>query len=173
MASLFDISYVIQLHKMNIILRLQWHKNSKPLRNAFKNEHCLGLLQDYIGRSEKYSALRVEGALTPSSKVSPGAVLWLCDRGSGTKMLSSEDLSKTLQNYKGRGTKELHIVVGAADGFSKEELLQFEKIFKSTPQLRWCFGPATYPHELAAVIASEQIYRALSIEAKSPYHLGH
>jgi len=35
------------------------------------------------------------------------------------------------------------------------------------------FGRITLPHELAAVVAAEQIYRALTILAGHPYHTGH
>ena len=35
------------------------------------------------------------------------------------------------------------------------------------------FGRITHPHDLARLIAAEQIYRALTILAGHPYHSGH
>jgi len=41
------------------------------------------------------------------------------------------------------------------------------------PHLIWSFGAMTLPHELASVVAAEQIYRAISILKNHPYHSGH
>ena len=65
------------------------------------------------------------------------------------------------------GTKELQIVIGSAEGFSEKELAEWN------PDLKWSFGPLTLPHELAAVVAAEQIYRALTILKRLPYHAAH
>lgn len=96
-----------------------------------------------------------------------GAKVWLLDRGPGAKVLSSEDLAAALGREKDGGTRSLEVVVGPADGFTPADLARLK------PSLRWSFGPLTLPHELAAVVASEQLYRAFSILARSPYHLGH
>ena len=40
------------------------------------------------------------------------------------------------------------------------------------PDFMWSFGPQTLPHDLAAVIAAEQVYRAFSILNNLPYHRG-
>ena len=37
-------------------------------------------------------------------------------------------------------------------------------------RLRIGFGPMTLPHQLARVVAAEQIYRALTIARGLPYH---
>jgi len=58
-------------------------------------------------------------------------------------------------------------VIGGPDGFSSKEIQEWQ------PELRWSFGPLTLPHALAAVVASEQIYRVLTILRHLPYHVRH
>jgi len=65
------------------------------------------------------------------------------------------------------GIQELQIVIGGPDGFPPKELEEMK------PRLRWSFGPMTLPHELAAVVAVEQLYRAMTILHHQPYHSGH
>ena len=80
----------------------------------------------------------------------------MCDRSTGAKELSSEELAKALENLMGSGVRGFQLVIGGPDGFSKGELEELK------PDFRWSFGPMTLPHELAAVVASEQIYRAFT-----------
>lgn len=82
-------------------------------------------------------------------------------------MLSSEDLAAALGREKDAGTRVLEVLVGPPDGFTPADVARLK------PTLRWSFGPLTLPHELAALIAAEQLYRAHSILSRSPYHLGH
>lgn len=94
-------------------------------------------------------------------------VLWICEREKGARALSSEALAKELGRCMNAGLQELQIMIGGPDGFTAKELETMK------PALRWSFGPMTLPHELAAVVAAEQIYRALTILKNLPYHNGH
>ncbi len=93
--------------------------------------------------------------------------IWVCEREKGSRVLSSEALSNELQKCMSSGVQELQIVIGGPDGFMKEALAEMN------PRLRWSFGPMTLPHELAAVVAAEQLYRAMTILHHQPYHSGH
>ncbi|MDX2079894.1 MAG: 23S rRNA (pseudouridine(1915)-N(3))-methyltransferase RlmH [Terrimicrobiaceae bacterium] len=54
------------------------------------------------------------------------------------------------------------LLVGGADGWSDAT--------RSKANLLWSLGSLTLQHELALVIALEQIYRAYAINAGLPYH---
>lgn len=82
-------------------------------------------------------------------------------------MMTSEDLAGSLRAMRDGGVRSWTIVVGGPDGFSKKQRLEWE------PDFRWSFGPLTLPHELAAVVACEQVYRAFTILKGLPYHSGH
>ena len=82
-------------------------------------------------------------------------------------MFSSEELAKVLERMRRDGIKDWEIVIGPPDGFKKEDLAAWR------PDVLWSFGPMTLPHELASVVASEQVYRAFTILAGQPYHSGH
>jgi 23S rRNA (pseudouridine1915-N3)-methyltransferase len=90
-------------------------------------------------------------------------VLWLCD--SRGQQSSSEDLATALGSALDNGTQQLILAVGGADGWSPKALSRADRTL--------AFGRITLPHELAAVVAAEQIYRALTIRAGHPYHSGH
>jgi 23S rRNA (pseudouridine1915-N3)-methyltransferase len=63
------------------------------------------------------------------------------------------------------GTQQLVFAIGPADGWSPAALARADRTV--------AFGRITLPHELAATVAAEQIYRALTIRAGHPYHSGH
>ncbi len=82
-------------------------------------------------------------------------------------MFSSEDLSARVSGFQNNGTREWWIIIGPASGLSKEEKENLKADFL------WSFGPQTLPHDLAAVVAGEQVYRAFTILKNLPYHCGH
>jgi 23S rRNA (pseudouridine1915-N3)-methyltransferase len=74
---------------------------------------------------------------------------------------TSTDLSRRLARWRDQG-ENVDFVIGGADGTSDDI------VKKARATLG--FGPQTWPHRLVRVMLAEQIYRALSIEAGSPYH---
>ncbi|GAA3751402.1 23S rRNA (pseudouridine(1915)-N(3))-methyltransferase RlmH [Terriglobus aquaticus] len=95
-----------------------------------------------------------------------GATRWMLD--SRGKALSSEGLAQALDRLRNNGVRRLVAAVGPADGWSAEALggLQGNDMLLS-------LGPLTLPHELARLVLAEQVYRATTILAGHPYHLGH
>ena len=83
---------------------------------------------------------------------------------------SSETFAQWLQRERDRGIQQFTFAVGPADGWSETVLRE------ATTRRDWLvlsLGPMTLPHELAAVVLAEQIYRAFTIVEGHPYHLGH
>jgi 23S rRNA (pseudouridine1915-N3)-methyltransferase len=80
-------------------------------------------------------------------------------------MVTSEELAAEVGKRMDGGVQLLVVGIGPADGWSAAALARADR--------RISFGRITLPHELAAVVASEQIYRALTIRAGHPYHSGH
>lgn len=91
------------------------------------------------------------------------AALWLADLGG--LGLTSEDFAERLRQSRDSGLRHLMLAIGPADGWSAEARKQAD--------LRLSLGPMTLPHELAALVLAEQIYRASTILQGHPYHLGH
>ncbi len=76
------------------------------------------------------------------------------------ELVTSEDLAQIIkQNEK---TGQLDFVIGGSHGLSQELLSQAKNIIS--------FGKMTYPHQLFRLLASEQIYRGVSITRSKPYH---
>jgi 23S rRNA (pseudouridine1915-N3)-methyltransferase len=81
------------------------------------------------------------------------------------QQLSSDEIASTLGSYQDSGIQQLLLAVGPANGWNPAALSRADKTI--------AFGRITLPHELAAVVAAEQLYRALTIRAGHPYHSGH
>ena len=68
------------------------------------------------------------------------------------------DLGKS----RDQGVPALSLVIGGPDGLDPD--------FRATADLVLAFGALTWPHQLARIMAAEQIYRAMTILAGHPYH---
>ena len=147
---------------MRIRFSLGWLKSGQSVSRAFKTSAAYVLFEDYMSRICRFVPCEV-GAFPSKGK----AVTWVCEREQKSRQLSSVDLARELEKVMVSGAQELQIVIGGSNGFTAQELEAMQ------PAIRWSFGPLTIPHELAAVIASEQVYRALTIIKNHPYHCGH
>jgi 23S rRNA (pseudouridine1915-N3)-methyltransferase len=93
-------------------------------------------------------------------KLSPADyVIAMCIEG---KQLSSEELSATLGNLAVTGRSTVDFVIGGSYGLSDE--------VKKRADLRLSMSRMTFPHTMARMILSEQIYRAFEIATNGKYH---
>ena len=75
---------------------------------------------------------------------------------------SSRDFAQDIAALRDHGLRRLVLVIGGADGLDPGLL--------AGANGKLAFGPQTWPHALARVMLAEQLYRAVSILAGSPYH---
>lgn len=95
-------------------------------------------------------------------RVPDGAHVVLLDaRGKG---MTSEEFADMLAALRDAGTRDLAFVIGGPDGLKP---LPGKRAGRSL-----AFGPQTWPHLLARVLLTEQVYRAMTIMAGHPYHRG-
>jgi 23S rRNA (pseudouridine1915-N3)-methyltransferase len=129
------------------------------------------LVRDYVERCARYIGCthRVfsseEGLLNYAdvSTTRTRPALLLTD--SQGQQLSSREIAGVIGSLQDHGMQQVILGVGPADGWTSAALQRADKTI--------AFGRITLPHELAAVIAAEQLYRALTIRAGHPYHSGH
>ncbi len=78
------------------------------------------------------------------------------------KQISSPKFAKSLAAWRDEGRGDLACAIGGADGLHPE--------MRASADLVLSFGPMVWPHMLVRVMLAEQLYRAASILAGSPYH---
>lgn len=89
-----------------------------------------------------------------------GAHLIACDERGRT--YSSRAFAEHIALLRDRGERRLNFVIGGADGLDRSVI--------DTASSTLAFGPQTWPHALARAMLAEQLYRAVTILAGSPYH---
>lgn len=78
------------------------------------------------------------------------------------RQFSSRAFSGELQTLQNRAVSRCSLLVGASDGW--------DEAMRGRADLLWSLGPQTLQHELALLVALEQLYRAATILAGTPYH---
>ncbi len=78
------------------------------------------------------------------------------------KNLSSPNVASQLANWRDEGKKDVVFMIGGADGL--------DAALRSEADFALSFGQMVWPHLLVRVMLAEQLYRATSILAGSPYH---
>ena len=86
-------------------------------------------------------------------------VIAMCIEG---KMLSSEELSKTLDSLCVIGKSTIDFIIGGSYGLCNS--------VKNRADLKLSMSRMTFPHQMARMILSEQIYRAFEISSNGKYH---
>jgi 23S rRNA (pseudouridine1915-N3)-methyltransferase len=78
------------------------------------------------------------------------------------RALSSPDLATCVADWRDTGTRDAAFVVGGADGLDPSLVAEADLVLS--------LGAMVWPHMLARVMVAEQLYRAASILAGTPYH---
>ncbi|MGL4238089.1 23S rRNA (pseudouridine(1915)-N(3))-methyltransferase RlmH [Tabrizicola sp.] len=119
----------------------------------------LGPVTEHEVEDKKGGGMAAEASLL--GKVVPeGAALCLLDeRG---KTLSSPEFAEALAQWRDAGRQDAAFVIGGADGVDPG--------LRARADLVISFGRMVWPHMLVRVMLAEQLYRAATILAGSPYH---
>lgn len=86
----------------------------------------------------------------------------LCVLDERGKTLSSPAFADLLVKWRDEGRSEAAFVIGGADGI--------EPSLRAKADFSLSFGQMVWPHMLVRVMLAEQLYRAASILAGTPYH---
>ncbi len=89
-----------------------------------------------------------------------GAHVIACDEHG--KALPSRALADRVARLRDDGCRRLVFVIGGADGLAPGVLAAAHETL--------AFGVQTWPHALVRAMLAEQVYRAVTILAGSPYH---
>ncbi|MCA6295372.1 MAG: 23S rRNA (pseudouridine(1915)-N(3))-methyltransferase RlmH [Phenylobacterium sp.] len=75
---------------------------------------------------------------------------------------TSRDFAAEICRLRDDGVRRLAFLIGGADGL--------DTALKARAHDTLAFGPQTWPHALARVMLTEQVYRAVTLLAGGPYH---
>jgi 23S rRNA (pseudouridine1915-N3)-methyltransferase len=103
--------------------------------------------------------MQAEAVLLERALPANATIIALDERG---KLLKSPEFSTKISTYRDNGVSDLAFIIGGADGIAKS--------LRDRAAFRLSFGQMVWPHMLARVMLTEQLYRAASILAGSPYH---
>ena len=106
------------------------------------------------GKRMQEEGERILAALEPSF-----IAIGLDERG---KTFSSREFAALMQACLENKARQPCFIIGGAYGLSPQVKKSCERLIS--------LGPMTFPHELAQTLLMEQLYRAQSILAGSPYH---
>lgn len=141
-----------------------------------KNRHVAALVNDYLGRIERFAPYEVselkesptddarrliatEGAKLLASVERDDFVVLLDEAG---REMTSRELADFIGARQQARVKRLGLMIGGFAGVSEE--------VKRRADLRFALSRLTLTHELARVVLTEQLYRALTLIAGLPYH---
>lgn len=130
------------------IKRLPWSVDVREVETRAKNDPATQAKQE------------ADGLLA----VIPAGAKIVCLDSHG-KTLDSEKFANQLGQWRDDGERTLVVVIGGADGLSAEVVNKAHLVLS--------FGSVTWPHMLARVLLTEQLYRAHCILTGHPYHRGH
>jgi 23S rRNA (pseudouridine1915-N3)-methyltransferase len=119
----------------------------------------LGPVTEHEVEDRKGGGMAAEGALLARTLPEGATLCVLDERG---KTLTSPEFAAVLAGWRDAGRQDAAFVIGGADGV--------DPALRDRADLALSFGRMVWPHLLVRVMLAEQLYRAATILAGSPYH---
>jgi len=119
----------------------------------------LGPAQMHEVEDKKGGGMSAEATLLERVIPKSSVIVALDERG---KLQSSPEFATLLGDWRDGGRGDVAFVIGGADGIAPD--------LRKRADFRLSFGRMVWPHMLARAMLCEQLYRAASILAGSPYH---
>ncbi len=146
-----------------------------------KNSSIKSLLSDYLDRLRHFVPCEVievkdlsrgriagaeelvenEGEEIARHLPEHGRIVALDENG---RQFTSPEFARWVDAEQNRGTRSLTFVIGGPEGLSK--------MISDKAHLKMSIGRMTWTHEMCRVLVVEQVYRALCIIRRIPYHKG-
>jgi len=139
-----------------------------------RDEHLRALVAEYLKRLQRFvrceviETREVAGSDRSSVDKESQRILDAIPANSLTVLMdvqghewTSHELADQVRNWENDSIKDVAIVIGGQDGVNSEVADRAQK--------RWCLSRLTLTHEMARVLALEQIYRAYTINRGLPY----
>jgi 23S rRNA (pseudouridine1915-N3)-methyltransferase len=131
------------------------------LARAERTGRGIGLTEARLAEVEPRGASGPAAEADALRRAIPDAAVLVCldERG---RTLSSPDLAERIAQWRDGGRRDAAFVIGGADGLDAGLVGEADLVLS--------LGPMVWPHMLARVMVAEQLYRAASILAGTPYH---
>ena len=139
-----------------------------------KDERLRSLIEEYVKRLSRFTRCEVvevkESRTRDAAAVNKESQRVLDASADSTLLVlldlngrdwSSQQLAGQVQKWENDSVKEVAVVIGGPEGLSPE--------LQSRANVRWRLSRLTLTHEMARVLAVEQLYRAYAINRGLPY----
>jgi 23S rRNA (pseudouridine1915-N3)-methyltransferase len=144
---------------------MRWHilAIGKP-----KLEYARLGIEEYVGRLKPFAPTEISYLKASAAPAESAALLErskamfrvvLDERGDH---IPSRALAKKIGEWELHSKRDMALIIGGADGHHDD--------MRQAAGWCWSLGKHTLQHELALVVALEQLYRAYTIKAGLPYH---
>lgn len=127
-----------------------------------RDPHVIALRDEYLKRFKRFGRLDVAERMPRGEAVLwPESARWKVALDERGELLDSPGLARRIQQWTMRHG-EVCFLVGDADGHHPPTL--------AAADARLSLSPLVLPHQLAHLLLIEQLYRAATILAGTPYH---
>lgn len=130
---------------------MRFNRSGKPL--------ALGPMVEIEVEDKKGGGMEAEAELLLRAVPAGALLVTLDERG---RMLTSPEFAQQLGRWRDEGRQDVAFLVGGADGLAPS--------LRDRAAYSISFGKMVWPHMLVRVMLAEQLYRAATILAGSPYH---